>query len=59
MLQAIDYKTGKVRWSHKWEGGARAGLLSTAGNLLFTGGGVERSRGAQRDDRRCALACAA
>ena len=20
MLQAIDYKTGKVRWSHKWEG---------------------------------------
>ena len=24
MLQAIDYKTGKVRWSHKWEGGCRA-----------------------------------
>ena len=22
MLQAIDYKTGKVRWSHKWEGAA-------------------------------------
>ena len=21
MLQAIDYKTGKVRWTHKWEGG--------------------------------------
>ena len=21
MLQAIDYKTGKIRWSHKWEGG--------------------------------------
>src|SRR3954453_11197778 len=20
MLQAIDYKTGKMRWSHKWEG---------------------------------------
>ncbi|MEP6915579.1 MAG: acido-empty-quinoprotein group A [Acidobacteriota bacterium] len=38
MLQAIDYKTGKIRWSHKWEGGSRAGLLSTAGNLLFTGG---------------------
>jgi alcohol dehydrogenase (cytochrome c) len=38
MLQAIDYKTGKVRWSHKWEGGARSGLLSTAGNLLFAGG---------------------
>ena len=21
MIQAIDYKTGKVKWSHKWEGG--------------------------------------
>ena len=38
MLQALDYKTGKVQWSHKWEGsGARAGVLSTAGNLVFTG----------------------
>jgi len=39
MLQAIDYKTGKVRWSHKWEGGGLSGLLSTAGNLLFSGDG--------------------
>jgi alcohol dehydrogenase (cytochrome c) len=38
MLQAIDYKTGKIKWSHPWEGGSRAGLLSTAGNLLFSGG---------------------
>jgi alcohol dehydrogenase (cytochrome c) len=38
MLQAIDYKTGKVRWSHKWEGNIRAGVLSTAGNVVFTGG---------------------
>jgi alcohol dehydrogenase (cytochrome c) len=38
MLQAIDYKTGKVKWSHNWEGGSRAGLLSTAGNLVFSGG---------------------
>jgi alcohol dehydrogenase (cytochrome c) len=38
MLQAIDYKTGKVRWSHRWEGNIRAGVLSTAGNLVFTGG---------------------
>ncbi len=38
MIQAIDYKTGKVRWSHKWEGNARSGLLSTAGNVLFTTG---------------------
>ncbi|MEN3336819.1 MAG: hypothetical protein V7647_495 [Acidobacteriota bacterium] len=38
MLQALDYKTGKIKWSHPWEGGSRAGLLSTAGNLLFSGG---------------------
>ncbi|MEO8078066.1 MAG: acido-empty-quinoprotein group A [Acidobacteriota bacterium] len=39
MIQAIDYKTGKIRWTHVWEGaGARSGLLSTAGNLLFAGG---------------------
>jgi alcohol dehydrogenase (cytochrome c) len=38
MIQAIDYKTGKIRWTHGWEGPARSGLLSTAGNLLFAGG---------------------
>ena len=38
MIQAIDYKTGKIRWSHKWElGGSRSGLMSTAGNLVFHG----------------------
>jgi alcohol dehydrogenase (cytochrome c) len=38
MLQAIDYKTGKVKWSHHWEGSsARSGVLSTAGNLVFAG----------------------
>jgi alcohol dehydrogenase (cytochrome c) len=39
MIQAIDYQTGKVRWTHKWEGGGMSGLLSTAGNLLFSGDG--------------------
>ena len=39
MVQAIDYATGKVRWSHKWEGSGLSGLLSTAGNVLFTGDG--------------------
>ena len=39
MVQAIDYQTGRVRWSHKWEGGGFSGLLSTAGNLLFSGDG--------------------
>jgi alcohol dehydrogenase (cytochrome c) len=39
MLQAIDYKTGKVRWTHKWESNAgRSGIVTTAGNVLFTGG---------------------
>jgi len=39
MVQAIDYRTGKVRWSHTWEGGGFSGLLSTAGNVLFSGDG--------------------
>jgi alcohol dehydrogenase (cytochrome c) len=38
MLTAIDYKTGKPRWTHKWEGVARSGVISTAGNVVFTGG---------------------
>ncbi|HLH04331.1 MAG TPA: acido-empty-quinoprotein group A [Bryobacteraceae bacterium] len=38
MLQAIDYQTGKIRWSHKWEGDSvRGGVLSTAGGLVFAG----------------------
>ena len=38
-LRAIDYKTGKIKWGHKWEGagGPRSGVLSTAGNLVFAG----------------------
>jgi len=38
MLQAIDYRTGKIRWSHRWESGTHLGILTTAGNVLFTGG---------------------
>ena len=38
MVQAIDYKTGKIRWTHEWERNVRSGMLSTAGNVLFTGG---------------------
>jgi alcohol dehydrogenase (cytochrome c) len=37
-LQAIDYKTGKVTWSHHWPSGSGlSGWLSTAGKLLFGG----------------------
>lgn len=47
LLLALDYKTGKVKWSHPlaqsaWgAGGGPMGLLSTAGGLLFgnDGGG--------------------
>ena len=38
-LKAIDYQTGQVRWSHQFPGRLpiTAGILSTAGKLLFTG----------------------
>jgi alcohol dehydrogenase (cytochrome c) len=32
---AINYQTGKIAWRH--DGGSNAGLLSTAGKLVFTG----------------------
>jgi acido-empty-quinoprotein group A len=39
VLQAIDYQTGKIVWSHRYPGtgGTRSGLLATAGKLLFGG----------------------
>lgn len=38
ILTAIDYKTGAIRWKHDMgEGEDVAGILTTAGNLLFTG----------------------
>jgi alcohol dehydrogenase (cytochrome c) len=38
-LEAIDYKTGEIRWRHDYPGGGESlsGLLSTAGKLLFGG----------------------
>jgi acido-empty-quinoprotein group A len=37
MLKAIDYKTGKIRWSRELgDGDGHAGILTTAGQLLFT-----------------------
>ena len=36
-LKAIDYQTGKIRWEHDLgPGGNWAGVLSTAGGLVFT-----------------------
>jgi alcohol dehydrogenase (cytochrome c) len=38
VLQAIDYKTGKTRWSHELgQGGSGAGVLTTDSGLAFTG----------------------
>jgi alcohol dehydrogenase (cytochrome c) len=34
--KALDYQTGKIRWTHDI-GGMGAGLLNTAGNLVFAG----------------------
>ena len=37
VLEAIDYQTGKVRWSRELgPGEGVAGILTTAGRLLFT-----------------------
>lgn len=37
VLEALDYKTGQVRWRHEiGDGEGSAGILATAGNLLFT-----------------------
>jgi acido-empty-quinoprotein group A len=39
VLEAIDYRTGEIRWSHEFPGKGLngSGILSTAGKLLFTG----------------------
>ena len=37
-LEAIDYKTGKIRWSHELGSGASgAGVLTTDSGITFTG----------------------
>jgi alcohol dehydrogenase (cytochrome c) len=37
-VRAIDYQTGKIRWSHDiGEGSGTAGILTTNGGLAFTG----------------------
>ncbi|MCW2244780.1 alcohol dehydrogenase (cytochrome c) [Azospirillum fermentarium] len=38
-LRALDPKTGKIAWEHKEELPLWAGVMTTAGNLVFTGTG--------------------
>jgi len=38
VIEAIDYQTGKIRWSHYvGPGGSGAGVMTTASGLTFTG----------------------
>jgi alcohol dehydrogenase (cytochrome c) len=38
VIEAIDYQTGKIRWSHEvGQGGSGAGVLTTDSGLAFTG----------------------
>jgi alcohol dehydrogenase (cytochrome c) len=38
VLRAIDYRTGKIRWSHDLgDGPSGAGVLTTASGVTFTG----------------------
>ncbi len=41
VIEAIDYQTGKIRWSHEvGKGGSGAGVLTTDSGLVFTGDSV-------------------
>ncbi len=37
IIKAIDYQTGKIRWSHDIGDGASAGVLTTDSGVTFTG----------------------
>lgn len=37
VIEAIDYQTGKIRWSHEVGDGSGAGVLTTDSGLTFTG----------------------
>ncbi len=41
IIEAIDYQTGKIRWSHEvGKGGSGAGVLTTDSGLVFTGDNI-------------------
>jgi alcohol dehydrogenase (cytochrome c) len=37
VIEAIDYRTGKIRWSHEVGDGSGAGVMTTDSGLTFTG----------------------
>jgi alcohol dehydrogenase (cytochrome c) len=41
LIKAIDYQTGKIRWTHDIEEGRGAGVLTTSTGLTFTGDGQD------------------
>jgi alcohol dehydrogenase (cytochrome c) len=51
VLRAIDYQTGKIRWSHDLGGDwASAGVLTTDSGLLFTGDSVRNAMALRTSD---------
>ena len=40
VIEAIDFQSGKIRWSHELGGGSGAGVLTTDSGLTFTGDSV-------------------
>ncbi len=37
VIEAIDYQTGKIRWTHEVGGGSGAGVMTTGSGLTITG----------------------
>ena len=57
VLEAIDYQTGKIRWSHELgPNGSGAGVLTTDSGLTFTGDAARQRTGAAHQRRQDAVA---
>jgi alcohol dehydrogenase (cytochrome c) len=51
VLRAIDYQTGKIRWTHDiGDGPSAAGVLTTESGLTFTGDSVGNAIGLRTSD---------
>ena len=51
VLRAIDYQTGKIRWSHDLgDGASGAGVLTTDSGLTFTGDSAGNVLGLRTSD---------